>query len=62
LNKIKRRHRILSLIFIFFWVVPCAFGESTEIWILRELLRDPCTEEKFLRLLLGEAFTQEMFF
>jgi len=28
----------------------------------RELLRGPYTEEKFLRLRLGEQFTQEMFF
>ncbi|MDP3097600.1 MAG: hypothetical protein Q8M86_06615, partial [Syntrophales bacterium] len=28
----------------------------------RELIRGPYTEEKFLRLRLGEAFTQEMFF
>ena len=28
----------------------------------RELVRGPYTEEKFLRLRLGEAFTQEMFF
>ena len=28
----------------------------------RELLRGPYTEEKFLRLRLGESFTQEMFF
>ncbi len=28
----------------------------------RELLRGPYTEEKFLRLRLGERFTQEMFF
>ena len=33
-NMIKRRYRILSLVFIFFWVVPCAFGEPTEIRIL----------------------------
>jgi hypothetical protein len=28
----------------------------------RELLHDPYTEEKFIRLRLGEQFTQEMFF
>jgi len=28
----------------------------------RELLRSPYTEEKFIRLRLGEQFTQEMFF
>ena len=28
----------------------------------REILRGPYTEEKFLRLRLGESFTQEMFF
>ena len=28
----------------------------------RELLRGPYTEEKFLRLRLGDQFTQEMFF
>jgi hypothetical protein len=28
----------------------------------REILYGPYTEEKFLRLRLGESFTQEMFF
>ena len=28
----------------------------------REILRGPCAEEKFLRIRLGEKFTQEMFF
>jgi hypothetical protein len=32
-----------------------------EIAYFRELIRGPYTEEKFLRLRLGEAFTQEMF-